>query len=74
MKDTSLESLIVGGVSFATPDKGELAPAAAADTEFPLALEADKEWLKWAPPIPIKSPEAGSEPRPKSGILNELIK
>jgi paraquat-inducible protein B len=74
LKDTSLESLIVGGVAFATPDKGELAPAAAADTEFSLALEAEKEWLKWAPQIPIKSPEAGNEPRPKSGILNQLIK
>jgi paraquat-inducible protein B len=74
LKDTSLESLITGGVAFATPDMGELAPAATNDAEFPLAAEVDKDWLKWAPKIPIKSPEAGRDPNSKSGILKELIK
>jgi len=72
LKDTSLESLVTGGVAFATPDAGALAPAAPKDTEFAVAAEPDKEWLKWSPKIPIKSPEAGAHT--KNPLLNELIK
>jgi paraquat-inducible protein B len=68
LKDTSLESLVTGGVAFATPDDSALAPAAPNEAEFTLASEPDKDWLKWAPKIPIKSPEA-TESRPKNGIL-----
>lgn len=74
LKNTSLESLITGGVAFATPDTGELAPAAPDDAEFGVAAEPDKEWLKWAPKIPIKSPEASPESKPKAEMLKELIK
>jgi paraquat-inducible protein B len=74
LKDTSLESLITGGVAFATPDTGALAPAAPNDTQFTLASEPDKDWLKWSPKIPIKSPTPVAEPSPKAGILPELIK
>jgi paraquat-inducible protein B len=74
LKDTSLESLVTGGVAFATPDVGPLAPAAEADTRFSLASEADKEWMKWAPKIPVKSPDSVVE-RPNSpGLLPSLIK
>ena len=66
--------MVTGGVAFATPDTGDLAPAAPSDAEFSLAAEPDKEWLKWSPKIPVRSPEAGGEPRSKSGILNEIIK
>jgi paraquat-inducible protein B len=72
LKDTSLESLVTGGVAFATPDDG--APAAPNDTRFILAPQADKDWLKWSPKIPIKSPEAAAESRSKNGILNGLIR
>jgi paraquat-inducible protein B len=58
LKDTSLESLLTGGVAFATPDAEPLAPAAPDGGIFKLATEADKEWLKWAPKIPVKSPES----------------
>jgi paraquat-inducible protein B len=57
LKNTSLESLISGGVSFATPDAAPLAPPADEGTVFQLTTEPDKDWLKWAPKIPVKSPE-----------------
>jgi len=74
LKDTSLESLVTGGVAFATPDNGALAPAAPGDSQFALASEPEKDWLKWAPKIQIKSPDAVAQSQSKKGILNELIK
>lgn len=74
MKDTSLESLITGGVAFATPDAGPLAPAAEAGAQFSLAAEADKEWMKWSPKIPVKSQESTVEKPPSGGLLPSLIK
>jgi paraquat-inducible protein B len=74
LKDTSLESLITGGVAFATPDVGALAPAAPNDTHFALASEPDKDWLKWSPKIPVKSPTPVAQPPSKAGILSEFIK
>lgn len=53
IRSNSLESLISGGVAFATPDVFSNEPAPDG-TEFALAEEADKEWLKWKPRIPIK--------------------
>ncbi|HEY5080106.1 MAG TPA: MlaD family protein [Opitutaceae bacterium] len=73
LKDTSLESLISGGVAFATPD-GPLAPAAPADTEFPIASEQEKDAQKWAPRIPIKSPDTIEEAHSKGGLIPGLIK
>ena len=73
LKDTSLESLITGGVAFATPDVGALAPVAPSEAQFTLAAEPDKDWLKWSPKIPIKSPEATAEARSNNGILPKLI-
>jgi paraquat-inducible protein B len=55
MKNTSLESLVTGGVAFATPETE--APAAPEGGVFQLTSEPDKDWLKWAPKIPVKSPE-----------------
>ena len=74
LKDTSLESLITGGVAFATPDVDPLAPAAPNDTRFVLAAEPDKDWLKWSPKIPLKSPAPVAQPPAKGGILSEFIK
>ena len=74
LKNTSLESLVTGGVAFATPDTGGLAPAAAPDTEFGVAAEPDKDWLKWAPKIPVKFSETGVDTKPKGEMLKELIK
>lgn len=74
LKDTSLESLVTGGVAFATPDDGPLAPAAPNNARFLLAPESGKDWQQWSPKIPIKSAESEVEPRPKNEILNELMK
>ncbi|HTL67192.1 MAG TPA: MlaD family protein [Lacunisphaera sp.] len=49
----SLESLVAGGVSFATPEDSAAAPPAPEGTAFDLAGEADKDWLKWSPNIPL---------------------
>jgi paraquat-inducible protein B len=73
LKNTSLESLITGGVAFATPDVGPLAPAAPNGTQFALASEPDKDWLKWSPKIPVRSPTPVAQPPSKGGILSEFI-
>ena len=74
LKDTSLESLVTGGVAFATPDTQPLAPPAPNGSQFTLAPDPDKEWLKWSPKIPIKSPEEALGSPPKAGILDDLMK
>jgi paraquat-inducible protein B len=73
LKDTSLESLISGGVAFATPDTLPLAPVAEAGAQFGLASEADPTWLKWAPKIPIKSPDSVLAPPSKAGIIPAIL-
>lgn len=50
----SLESLVAGGVAFATPDHGAAGEPAAALTVFDLHDDAEKSWLKWAPEIDLK--------------------
>lgn len=74
LKNTSLESLVQGGVAFATPEGPELAPVAPDESEFGVATEPEKDWLKWAPKIPIRSPETIGDPKDKPAILNELTK
>lgn len=60
IRSNSLESLITGGVAFATPETPAGAPANEG-AEFTLADEADKEWLKWKPKIPIAESIEGWE-------------
>jgi paraquat-inducible protein B len=73
-RDTSLESLIDGGVAFATPDTEPLAAVANDGDQFDLAAEADKDWMKWAPKISIQSQESALEKPPKNGLIPSLIK
>jgi paraquat-inducible protein B len=73
LKDTSLESLLAGGVAFATPDTPPLAPVAEAGTEFNLAPEADKEWTGWYPKIPIKSPDSAQQTPRGPGVIPSLL-
>jgi paraquat-inducible protein B len=47
----SIESLVAGGVAFATPD--EPAAPAKQDARFELADEPDGDWLEWQPAIEI---------------------
>jgi paraquat-inducible protein B len=63
LKNTSLESLVSGGVAFATPngENGTLAPPAPEGAVFQVIPEPEKDWLKWNPKIPLKAPEVVSE-------------
>jgi len=53
VESNSLESLMAGGVSFATPDDAATAEPAAEDTVFELFDDPEKAWLKWVPKIPL---------------------
>jgi paraquat-inducible protein B len=55
----SLESMLAGGVAFATPDR----PGAPVEpgTIFPLHLKAEDEWKRWSPAIRI---DAGRSTEP----------
>ena len=66
LKNTSLESMLSGGVGFATPEpEGKtLAPPAPEGSLFTLARDPEKEWLEWTPKIPLRAPEVVSEPTP----------
>jgi paraquat-inducible protein B len=57
MHSNSLESLVAGGVSFATPDHVSAAAVqpAAEGTVFDLHPEGDKAWLKWRPAVDLGS-------------------
>jgi paraquat-inducible protein B len=73
LKDTSLESLLAGGIAFATPDTPPLAPVASPGAQFGLYSEPQPEWLKWAPKIPVKSPESVLAPTRKAGVLPAIL-
>ena len=51
----SLRSLIAGGIAFATPDD-PTTPPARDGTVFVLHDKPQKEWLTWAPKIPLPPP------------------
>ena len=74
LKDTSLESLITGGVAFATPDGGALAPAAPNNAQFTLALRARQGMAEMVSKDPDKV-DRGRRGLPiQKSILTELIK
>lgn len=58
VKAGSLESIVSGGIAFATPNKPE--EVAAPGHRFSLADAAKPEWLEWAPAIEIKSETASA--------------
>jgi paraquat-inducible protein B len=74
VKDSSLESLISGGVAFATPDQEPLGPPAEANAQFDLASAAEKDWLKWKPKIPVKAEESSPQAADKGTLLQKVIK
>jgi len=54
VRTDSLESVVVGAVGFATPEKpGKQAQSGAV---FELAEAPDQDWLKWQPRIPLGAP------------------
>jgi paraquat-inducible protein B len=79
VKSTSLESIFSGGVAFATPEeRGGLAAIAPEGAHFTLHAEAEKDWLKWRPAIPIEAVETSPEPEPtpqqRSSVVREALK
>jgi paraquat-inducible protein B len=71
LRASTLQSLIAGGVSFATPDSPGLAPTALENTEFRLHDDPEKDWLTWRPRISISPVESAPEP-PKAESTGEL--
>jgi paraquat-inducible protein B len=59
LKLESLRSLAAGGINFATPN--DSARPVANGQIFPLHADARREWLSWAPRIPLPEDKDGSE-------------
>ncbi len=50
----SLEALVAGGISLATPEGEKMGDPASPGQHFPLCNQAKKEWSQWCPAIPLK--------------------
>ena len=53
VRTESVESLLQGGIAFATPEGDQMGVPAKAGQTFVLNEEANDEWLKWAPKISL---------------------
>ncbi|WP_347902037.1 MlaD family protein [Pseudomonas purpurea] len=53
VRTESLETLIAGGIAFATPDGERMGNPARPEQTFPLFDKFEDEWLIWAPKIPL---------------------
>lgn len=53
VRTESMETLLAGGVAFATPNNAEMGSLAKPGQTFALFDEANDEWLDWAPKIPL---------------------
>ena len=53
IRSKSIESLLEGGIAFATPDSNPLAPQVSPGKIFPLLQNAEQSWLDWTPRIPL---------------------
>ncbi|TDF78618.1 PqiB family protein [Pseudomonas sp. H9] len=53
VRTESLETLIEGGIAFATPDGEKMGNPARPQQTFALFDKAEEEWLQWAPKIQI---------------------
>lgn len=62
----SLESVLSGGIVFATPEKAAGSEPAPENTVFQLHTEPDKDWLDWRPVIPLESADAPPAPETSS--------
>ncbi|HEY5778496.1 MAG TPA: MlaD family protein [Terrimicrobiaceae bacterium] len=50
----TVESLALGGLAFATPEKSQMGGIVKSGHRFELSAEPRKEWLLWAPSIPLR--------------------
>ncbi|QXI27779.1 PqiB family protein [Pseudomonas vanderleydeniana] len=53
VRTESLETLIQGGIAFATPEGERMGAAARPQQTFALFDKSEDEWLTWAPKIPL---------------------
>lgn len=53
IRTESVESLLEGGIAFATPEGKRMGQPARPGQTFPLYGEANEEWLDWAPKIAL---------------------
>lgn len=53
VRTESFETLLAGGVAFATPNNAEMGAPAKPGQTFALFDESNDEWLDWAPKIPL---------------------
>ena len=53
IRSKSIESLLEGGIAFATPDSSPLAPQVTSGMVFPLRQNVEQSWLDWTPSIPL---------------------
>lgn len=53
IRSKSIESLLEGGIAFATPEFSESTATLEKDAVFPLHQSADEDWLSWAPKIDL---------------------
>ncbi len=54
LRTESMETLIEGGITFATPEGEQMGRPAIPGQTFPLFDEANAEWLQWAPKIALE--------------------
>lgn len=53
IRSKSIESLLEGGIAFATPDGAQLAPVVNDGKNFALHQSVDQRWLEWKPQIAL---------------------
>lgn len=53
IKTESLESILAGGISFATPNNDQMGEAVAEGATFSLSDSRNDSWLNWQPKIPL---------------------
>ncbi|MDH2436037.1 MlaD family protein [Pokkaliibacter sp. MBI-7] len=61
IRTQSVETLLAGGISFATPEGEKMGQPAAANSRFELNAEPQPEWQQWAPRIALPPQSRGSE-------------
>ncbi|MDO9321266.1 MAG: MlaD family protein, partial [Pseudomonas sp.] len=62
VRTESVESLLEGGIAFATPDDASQGPLARTEQRFELHQESKDEWLHWQPRIAIGQTKASDAP------------
>lgn len=62
LRTESVETLIEGGIAFATPEDSRQGTAALPGQRFALHEQSQDEWLQWQPRIPLSRRAEGAQP------------